>query len=125
MNTKDPNIIALQFNQSITDHDLYALARLMTDDHTFVESDGTIHKPKQEMVEKWRQFFEAFPNYKNTFDCVRSKDNLVMMLGFAYWSEQTPHDPAIWVATIVDDLVREWRIYLDTPENRAQLGLVQ
>jgi predicted SnoaL-like aldol condensation-catalyzing enzyme len=124
MNTKDPKITALQFNQCITDHDLEALARLMTDDHAFVESDGTIHQPKQDMVEKWRQFFEAFPNYKNTFDRVQSKDNLVVMLGFAFWSEQQPYDPAIWVATIIDDLVREWRIHLDTPENRTELGLV-
>jgi hypothetical protein len=40
MNTKDPKLIALQFNQRISDHNLDDLARLMTDDHAFIESDG-------------------------------------------------------------------------------------
>jgi predicted SnoaL-like aldol condensation-catalyzing enzyme len=124
MNTRDPKITALQFNQCIADHDLEGLARLMTGDHAFVESDGTVHQPKREMVEKWRQFFEAFPEYRNTFDRVQSKANLVVMLGSAFWSEEQPYDPAIWTATVVDDLVHEWRIYTDTLENRAQLGLI-
>lgn len=124
MSTQNPKIIALLFNQCITDHDLDGLARLMTVDHAFVERDGTVHQPKAYMVEAWRRFFEAFPDYRNTFARVQSKDNRVVMLGFAYWSKQQPYDPYIWTATIVDDLVHEWRIYLDTPENRTQLGLV-
>lgn len=119
----DPKHTAIQFNQCITDHDIDGLSRLMTDDHAFIDKDGTVHQPKQEMIEKWKIFFEMFPNYRNIFNSIISKDNKVIMTGFAYWSEQQPYDPAIWVATIVDELVREWRIYSDTPENRALLGI--
>jgi hypothetical protein len=124
MGTKDPKLIALQFNECISNQDLDGLARLMTDDHAFVDSDGTVHQPKQVMLDNWKQFFKMFPNYRNTFARIRSKDNLVIMLGYAFWTEEQAYDPAIWTATIVDDLVREWRIYADTPENREHFNLL-
>ena len=69
------------------------------------------------------KFFSMFPKYRNTFERVQSRDNLVTILGFAYWSEENRHDPAIWTATIVNDLVAEWHIYYDTQENRKKFGL--
>jgi hypothetical protein len=124
MSTKDPKLIALQFNDCISNHDLDGLAHLMTDDHAFVDRDGTVHQPKQVMVGNWKQFFNMFPSYRNTFDRIQSKDNLVIMLGYAFWSEKQTYDPAIWTATIVDDLVREWRIYADSEENRRRFNLL-
>ncbi len=123
MNSQDPKITALQFNQCITDHDLDGLARLMTDDHAFVDRAGTTRQTKRDVIAIWEQFFQTFPNYRNTFERVQTEDNVVIMLGFAYWSEDQPHDPAIWTATIVNDLVCEWRIYYDTPENRRKFSL--
>jgi hypothetical protein len=123
MNTKDPKLIALEFNECIGNHDLDGLARLMTDDHAFVDSDGTVNQPKPVMVDNWKRFFGMFPRYRNTFDRVESRDNLVIMLGHAFWSEKQTYDPAIWTAIIVEDLVHEWRIYTDTPENRRLLNL--
>ncbi|MBA4311821.1 MAG: hypothetical protein C0417_04230 [Chlorobiaceae bacterium] len=120
----DPILTALQFNQCISNHDLESLTSLMTDDHTFIDRDGTIHQSKKVMIDNWKQFFKMFPKYKNTFEHVRVKDNLVVMLGYAYWSENQPYDPAIWTANIIKDLVREWRIYNDTLENREILNLV-
>jgi hypothetical protein len=123
MNTKDPKLIALQFNECINNQDLVGLASLMTYDHTFIDREGKVGQPKEVMLDSWRRFFELFPRYKNTFEVVRSNDERVMILGHAFWSNEQPYDPVIWVATIVDDLVREWRIYKDTRENRAAFGL--
>ena len=122
MNTKDPKLIALQFNECINNQDIGGLARLMTEDHTFIDREGTIGQPKQAMVDGWTKFFDMFPHYRNTFEVVRSRENLVMILGYAFWSDEQPYDPVIWVATIDDDLVREWRIYADTEENRGKFG---
>jgi predicted SnoaL-like aldol condensation-catalyzing enzyme len=124
MKTKDPKLIALRFNECINRQDLEGLSLLMTEDHAFIDREDKVHQPKQVMVDGWREFFKRFPKYKNTFDRLVSKDNLVVMLGYAYWSEEQPYDPAIWIATIVDDLVREWRIYSDTQENRKRFNLV-
>ncbi len=124
MNSRDPKLIALQFNECINHQDLTGLSLLMTDDHTFIDRDDNALQPKQRMVEAWREFFRIFPKYKNTFDRVQSKDNLVVMLGFAYWSEGQSYDPAIWTATIVSDLVQVWRVYADTEVNRSRFNLL-
>ena len=124
MNTKDPKLIALQFNECINSRDLAGLSSLMTPDHTFVDRDNNVFRPKDIMVESWKKFFTMVPHYRNTFERVQSKENVVMILGYAFWSEEQPYDPAIWVATVVDDLLAEWHIYPDTGENRKRFGLI-
>lgn len=123
MNRRDPRLTALQFNECINNRDLGGLAGLMTDDHTFIDRSGNVKSSKQVMVEIWRQFFGLVPHYRNTFEHVQSKGDTVVILGHAYWSEEQPRDPVIWVARIADDLVAEWRILEDTPENRRQFDL--
>jgi predicted SnoaL-like aldol condensation-catalyzing enzyme len=124
MNTKDPKLVALEFNECISHQDLDGLSRLMTDDHTFIDRDGKVVQPKEAMIKSWKQFFEVFPGYKNTFTRVESRENLVVILGHAFWSQEQPYDPAIWTASIRDDLVSEWRIYADTEANRKAFNLV-
>jgi hypothetical protein len=43
MNTKDPKLIALQFNDCINNQDLEGLSLLMTDDHAFIDREGNVH----------------------------------------------------------------------------------
>jgi predicted SnoaL-like aldol condensation-catalyzing enzyme len=124
MNTKDPKLVALEFNECISHQDLDGLSRLMTDDHTFIDRDGKVVQPKEAMIKSWKQFFEVFPGYKNTFTRVESRENLVVILGHAFWSQEQPYDPAIWTASIRDDLVSEWRIYADTEATRKAFNLV-
>ncbi len=124
MNVRDPKLIALQFNECINNQDLHGLAGLMTDNHTFIDRDGNIHGPRQVILDGWKDFFKMFPKYKNTFVRVQSKDNLVVVLGHAYWSEQQTYDPVIWMAIIVNDLVQEWRVYADTEANRRAFNLL-
>ncbi len=118
MNAKDPKLIALLFNESINSHDVDGLAALMTEDHPFIDRELNTGHPKDAMVRGWRDFFQMFPRYKNTFTRIQSRDNRVVILGWAYWSEEQPYDPVIWTAIIVGDLVREWRVYADTETNR-------
>jgi hypothetical protein len=124
MNSQDPKLVALQFNECINHQDLEGLALLMSDDHVFIDREGKITGPKQKMIQGWKQFFEMFPKYKNTFNRVQSRENNVAILGCAYWSEKQPYDPVIWTAAIVNDLVREWRVYADTEQNRRQFDLM-
>ncbi len=111
--------VAIQFNDCINSADLEGLASLMTDDHTFIDSENGVTHLKKVMIENWRKFFELCPGYKNTFELVRADGDTVIIRGFAYWSEKQPHDPVIWTAVIADGKVREWRIYHDTAENRT------
>jgi predicted SnoaL-like aldol condensation-catalyzing enzyme len=123
MNTRDPKLIALLFNECINRQDLDGLSSLMADNHAFIDRDGSVHQPKPAMVDGWREFFKQFPEYHNIFNRIESRENLVLILGHGHWSEKNPYDPVIWTSTIVHDLVHEWRIYDDTPENRKRLNL--
>ena len=123
MNKRDPKLVALEFNECINTRDLKGLERLMTDDHTFIDRDGKACQSRAVMIANWKRLFERFPAYKNTFKRVESTDNLVVMLGHAYWSEEQAYDPAIWTAVIIDDLVHEWHVYNDTGENRRRFIL--
>jgi len=124
MNSKDPKLIALLFNECINAQDLDGLSRLMTGGHTFIDRDGTVHKSKSVMVDSWRRFFEMCPRYRNTFTRIESRNDLVIILGHAFWSEEQPYDPAIWTAKIENDLVAEWRVHADSEENRKALHIL-
>ncbi len=47
----------------------------MSEDHTFIDTDGAAVRGKPECVQTWRGFFDAFPGYRNTFDLVRVHDD--------------------------------------------------
>ena len=124
MNRRDPKLVALEFNECINSQDLAGLEALMTVDHAFIDRDGKTEQPRDVMIMDWKRFFKMFPDYRNMFKRMESTENLVVMLGHAYWSEERPYDPAIWTAIIENDLVREWRIYADSEENRRRFNLL-
>jgi ketosteroid isomerase-like protein len=123
MNRRDPKLIALQFNEFINEQNVEGLSSLMTADHTFVDRQGEVHQGRESMTRGWIDFFEQFPEYRNNFTGVESRDDLVILIGHAAWSEGGPPDHAIWTARIRNDQVAEWRIYHDSAENRAALGV--
>jgi predicted SnoaL-like aldol condensation-catalyzing enzyme len=123
MNRKDPKLTALQFNEYINSQDIKGLSGLMTEDHTFIDREDQVHTGKNTMTKGWIEFFRSFPDYRNTFYRVESRDDLVILIGYAIWSRGSHPDCAIWAATIEDDLVVEWRIYHDTEENRKKLKI--
>ena len=122
MNGSDPMTIVHAFNDCINNRDIDGLAALMSNDHSFIDRDGSSHGPKSHMVEGWKQFFGMFPHYRNTFDQIKAEGDRVVVLGHAYWSEEEPYDPVIWAARLANGLIAEWRIYVDTPENRRKFS---
>jgi ketosteroid isomerase-like protein len=124
MNTKDPKFTALLFNEYINNQDIEGLSSLMTEDHTFIDREDEVYKGKETMTKGWIDFFNSFPEYRNTFTRVESQDDLVILIGYATWSKGSSPDSAIWTASIEDDRVAQWRIYHDTEENRSRLKIV-
>ena len=123
MNTRDPKLTALQFNEYINGQDIKGLSSLMTEDHTFIDREDEVYKGKETMTKGWIEFFASFPDYQNTFTRVDSRNDLVILIGYATWSKGSSADHAIWTARIEDDRVAEWRIYHDTERNRRKLEI--
>lgn len=124
MNSKDPKLTVLQFNEYINNQDIKGLSNLMTEDHTLIVREGDVVKGKESMTKGWIDFFNQFSDYKNIFTKVESRDNLVIIIGYAKWSKESSDDHVIWTAKIEDDLVAEWRIYGDTEENRKKFNII-
>jgi ketosteroid isomerase-like protein len=102
---------ALRFNERINQQDLMGLAELMTSDHTFIDSRGSITKGKEAMKEGWREFFKQYPDYRNNFTCVTVQSNFVVMVGYSTCSHKPLNGPNIWTAKIRRRRVSEWRVY--------------
>lgn len=124
MNKVDPKLTALQFNEYINSQDIDGLSSLMTEDHTFIDRKDEVDEGKDTMIKGWTEFFKSFPDYKNTFEKVESRGDLVILYGFATWEKGSDPDYAIWTARVESDLVAEWRIYEYTGENKRKFNLV-
>lgn len=119
----NPTPVAIRFNDSINGRDIDGLASLMSDDHTFIDSQGGVVSGKQACLDAWRGFFESFPDYRNVFASLTARDDVVTAVGHSVCSEPSLAGPALWTARIRDDKVVEWRVYADTPEVRERLGV--
>lgn len=124
MNSVDPKLTALQFNEYINKQDIDGLSSLMTEDHVFVDREGKGEKGKELMTMGWKGFFDMFPEYKNTFIRIQSQDDIVVIYGYAVWKKNSARDYVIWTAKIKNDLVAEWRIHKDTKENKKKFNLI-
>jgi ketosteroid isomerase-like protein len=112
------------FNEAINRRDLRALAELMTEDHTFIDSAGGVVSSKQAVLQAWEGFFRAFPDYRNEWSAVLPKEGALVATGRSVCSTEPALDgPAIWTAKASDGKVSEWRVYEDTPANRQRLGI--
>jgi len=123
LNKRDPKLTVLLFNEAINNRNIDILADLMTDDHKFIDRKNEVTSPKQAMVKGWKEFFDNFPEYHNYFPRIESREETVIILGYAIWKKGGKKDHAIWVAKVQNDCVAEWRIYEDTEENRKKFDI--
>ena len=123
MSEIDPKLVVLQFNQYINNRDLDGLVSLKTENHTFIDSSDDVHSGKEMMVAGWVEFFNSYPDYRNHFAIIESRGDLLLVIGHSTCSHDPLDGPALWSAKVVGERVAEWRVYLDTVENRAKLDL--
>lgn len=118
-----PQGVVSDFNDCINRGDLDGLAALMTEDHAFIDSEGAAVPGKAACTEAWRGFFQAFPDYRNTFTELRTDSDRVTVIGYSSCATPELDGPALWRALVRDGKVAEWRVFHDTAEVRAQLNL--
>lgn len=110
--THKPKNIALQFNDCINNKDIEGLANLMTDNHTFIDSNNVCIHGKSANMDSWTKFFEMFPDYRNIFEVVSEKDTTIVMQGYVECSSEIFQNAKyLWTAEIEKDRVKEWRVY--------------
>ena len=115
--------MAAAFNDAVNRGDLEGLARLMTDDHTLVDTAGDVVSGKPACLEAWRGFLASFPGYRNVFASLVTRGDVVTIAGRSECAEPSLAGPALWTATVRGGRVAQWRVHDDTPETRQRLSL--
>jgi len=113
------------FMAAINSHSLDAMSRLMTEDHTFVDSGGGVQSGRDSMIEGWAGYFRMFPDYKIQADCILADKDLVAAFGSASGTyngkrglvpENLIEMPAAWKAVVADGKIKHWQVYADWSE---------
>lgn len=120
---------AITFFERINEHDVEGLCELMTEDHKFVDSMGTIVFGKDEMKKAWQGFFDWFPDYHVTSLNTLLTDDTVGFFGTAkgtfnsddFTEENKFEVPASWRAKVKDNLIAEWQAIADNESVRKIL----
>ena len=115
--------VVTRFNDRINLGRIDGLAALMTDDHVFIDTADNVVSGKANVIDAWRAFFAAFPDYRNVFDAVVVRADMVVATGHSISSAPRLDGPAIWTAKVRDGRLTEWRVHHDTPEIRQRLKI--
>jgi ketosteroid isomerase-like protein len=110
------------FVSAINAHNLTALRSLMTEDHAFTDARGTKFFGADLMIDNWRQFFHAYPQYWISIDTNLAYGDHVGLFGESggKWRVDGTIIPgswkvtAAWLAEIENGKVRSWTICCDT-----------
>lgn len=117
-----PSETVADFTAAINKHDLAALARLMTDDHEFVDSLGTVVAGRTLVAGAWKAYFRLVSDYWIKVEETLTQGDTVVLLGTAggtYAAAGAPaagarwQTPAAWRAVVRDGRVAVWRVYAD------------
>ena len=125
--------IVLQFVDRINACDIPGLAALMTPDHRFVDSLGSVSTGRDTVRERWHQYFHIVPDYRIEIRRSFTDGPDVVLVGVARGTysrdgQMRPADawqtPAAWRAVVRDSGVAEWQVYADNEPIRQRMSRV-
>jgi len=126
--------VTTAFIGMINAHSLDGLYELMTEDHTFVDGEGTVTQGRKTMGDAWLIYFSMMPDYLIIAERILAQKNIVGIFGKAsgtYTSdgkvkpENKWQVPASWLAVIRDDKVAHWQVYADNDTVRRIIAKEQ
>ncbi len=114
--------IVFRFVDAINHADVDHLAALMTENHVFVDSDGSKINGRAAMVDNWSRYFSMMSNYRVNVQETYSSGNIVVLVGTAsgtFTSGSQSHSesrwavPAAWRAVVDADRVAVWQVFVN------------
>jgi ketosteroid isomerase-like protein len=128
-----PQKILEQFVTAINAHDVERLASLLTPDHRFIDSLGSVVEGRDAVREGWQFYFSMVPDYNLDISrCFLADHNgdEAMLAGVAsgsYWSKGVKRPNSLWStpaalrAIIREGRIAEWQVYADNKPIREQI----
>ncbi|MBN1765450.1 MAG: AAC(3) family N-acetyltransferase [Sedimentisphaerales bacterium] len=108
------------FVDAINAIDVDRMAELMTENHTFIDADGSENTGRQDMKNGWRGYFDMIPDFKITIHDSFERDNMVILIGsctgtFIEQGELKPENhwqvPAAWRVIVENNQVAIWQLF--------------
>ena len=124
-----PTEVAYSFVEAINSSDPDELAKLMSDNHTFIDSDGSVHPGRGEMRRGWKDYFSMVPDYRIQVKDTLSRDDTVALFGVAEGTFEQDGNlkpenhwvvPAAWRVVVEDEKVAVWQLYVN-PEPMVKI----
>ena len=118
--------VAVSFVDALNRGDLAALESLMTDDHRLLVFDEAPVHGRATNLDGWRSYLAAYPDYVVYPDRLTEDDNVVAILGHTTGShlglpdDEEAAEVQLWLATIHEGRVAEWRLLPDDPVTRSR-----
>ena len=115
-----PTEVALEFVAAVNTKDLANLANLMSENHKFIDGDGSEHVGKEQMTEGWKEHLKLIPNLSISITMNFQEGNIVVLLGNSKGTivqngelrtENSWEVPCAWRVLVESDKVVEWQLY--------------
>jgi ketosteroid isomerase-like protein len=128
-----PLKVAKQFVTAINAHDVEGLASLMTSDHRFIDSLGSVVEGRDAMREGWKFYFGMVPDYNlkisRSFIAEDGKTEVVLVgvASGSYRVNESKRPDSSWStpvalrAVVHDRQIAEWQVYADNEPIREQM----
>ncbi|MGD0097150.1 MAG: nuclear transport factor 2 family protein [Terracidiphilus sp.] len=122
--------VARAFVRAINRQDVDGLAGLMSPEHRFFDSLGTLIEGREKMQTAWAGYLRMVPDYSVVIDETYTGGPVVVMLGMARGTyapdgvlkpENRWETPLAIRAFIEEGLVVEWRVYADNEPLRQKM----
>lgn len=113
------------FIAAINRRDPSAISALMTEDHTFIDSAGTVTSGRETMTTGWETYFRMFPDYRIQVETILADDPVVGVFGRACGTYNGRRGlvpvnriemPAAWKAVVDHGKIKLWHVYADWTE---------
>lgn len=117
-----PKEVAHAFVDAINSGDPDRMAELMTEDHAFVNCDGSEHPGREEMRRGWGEYFAMVPDFQIRVNHASAEGDTVALFGEAEGTfadggvlkdENHWKVPAAWRVVVEGERVAVWHLYVD------------
>ena len=128
-----PQQTTQEFVAAINAHDVERLVSLMTADHRFVDSLGTVTQGRESMREGWKFYFAMVPDYhlevSGVFNAEASPDETILVgqasgsysLGGIKRANSAWSTPVALRAVVRNGQIAQWQVYADNEPMRQQM----
>jgi ketosteroid isomerase-like protein len=120
--THAPLEVVNAFINAINHHKPAEIARLMSQDHTLVDSRGESHSGRDHLLEGWKGYLQMFPDFEICVEALLEKNETVGVFGRTCGTyngkrglvaENRVEMTAAWKAIVKLGKVQRWQIYTD------------